>query len=106
MFPLQGRSGGTAVPGPADVVPSRSVTLRATAVLGAFDSEHRRLTLSQLSRRSELPLATVYRLTADLVEGRLLVRRGDGRYEVGARDLRDVGDLADLLAFNWSRPSA
>jgi DNA-binding IclR family transcriptional regulator len=61
------------------------VTLRATAVLGAFDSEHRCLSLSQLSRRSELPLATVHRLAADLVAGRLLVHRGDGRYEIGTR---------------------
>ncbi|PRY49722.1 IclR family transcriptional regulator [Geodermatophilus tzadiensis] len=69
-----------------DVSPrSRSVTLRATAVLGAFDAEHRTLNLSQLSRRSGLPLATVHRLAADLVEGQLLVRRGDGRYEIGAR---------------------
>ena len=63
---------------------SRSVTLRATAVLGAFDGEHRCLNLSQLSRRSGLPLATVHRLAADLVQSRLLVRRGDGRYEIGA----------------------
>jgi DNA-binding IclR family transcriptional regulator len=32
-----------------------------------------------------LPLATVHRLAADLVEGQLLVRRSDGRYEIGAR---------------------
>lgn len=96
---------------PTDAAPSRSVTLRATAVLGAFDSEHRRLTLSQLSRRSELPLATVHRLTADLVEGRLLTRRSDGRYEIGARmwrlgllapatDLRELAlpRLQDLVA--------
>src|SRR4051794_240593 len=67
--------------------------MRATAVLGAFDGEHRCLTLSQLSRRSGLPLATVHRLAADLVEGRLLVRRGDGRYEIGARMWR-LGMLA------------
>jgi DNA-binding IclR family transcriptional regulator len=73
------------MPRPADAPVSRSVTLRATAVLGAFDAEHRCLNLSQLSRRSGLPLATVHRLAADLVEGRLLVRRTDGRYEIGAR---------------------
>jgi DNA-binding IclR family transcriptional regulator len=72
---------------------SRSVTLRATAVLGAFDGDHRCLNLSQLSRRSGLPLATVHRLAADLVEGQLLVRRGDGRYEIGARMWR-LGLLA------------
>ncbi len=98
-------------PRPADAPASRSVTLRATAVLGAFDREHRCLNLSQLSRRSGLPLATVHRLAADLVEGRLLVRRGDGRYEIGARmwrlgllapatDLRELAlpHLQDLVA--------
>jgi len=69
------------------------VTLRATAVLGAFDGDHRCLNLSQLSRRSGLPLATVHRLAADLVAGQLLVRRGDGRYEIGARMWR-LGLLA------------
>ncbi|RBY83915.1 IclR family transcriptional regulator [Geodermatophilus sp. TF02-6] len=53
-------------------------------MLSAFDADHRVLNLSQLSRRSGLPLATVHRLAADLVESRLLVRRGDGRYEIGA----------------------
>ncbi|MGY1738286.1 IclR family transcriptional regulator [Geodermatophilus sp. SYSU D00684] len=62
----------------------RSVTLRAAALLTAFDTDHRVLNLSQLARRSGLPLATVHRLAADLVESRLLVRRADGRYEIGA----------------------
>jgi DNA-binding IclR family transcriptional regulator len=95
----------------ADAPPNRSVTLRATAILGAFDVEHRCLNLSQLSRRTGLPLATVHRLAADLVEARLLVRRGDGRYEIGARlwrlgllapatDLRELAlpYLQDLVA--------
>lgn len=69
------------------------MTVRATAVLAAFDREHRCLNLSQLSRRSGLPLATVHRLAADLVEGQMLVRRGDGRYEIGARIWR-LGLLA------------
>lgn len=67
--------------------------MRAIAVLGAFDADHRCLNLSQLSRRSGLPLATVHRLAAELVAGRLLVRRGDGRYEIGARTWR-LGLLA------------
>jgi DNA-binding IclR family transcriptional regulator len=79
--------------GAGDESSSRSVTQRAIAVLGAFDMEHRCLNLSQLSRRSGLPLATVHRLTADLVAGRLLVRREDGRYEIGARLWR-LGMLA------------
>jgi DNA-binding IclR family transcriptional regulator len=99
------------MPPPADATSSRSVTLRATSVLGAFDIDHRCLNLSQMSRRSGLPLATVHRLAADLVVGRLLVRRGDGRYEIGARlwqlgllapptDLRELAQprLQDLVA--------
>jgi DNA-binding IclR family transcriptional regulator len=62
----------------------RSVTVRAASLLSAFDADHRVLNLSQLSRRCGLPLATVHRLAADLVESRLLVRRADGRYEIGA----------------------
>ncbi len=99
------------MPQPIEAPSSRSVTVRATAVLGAFDTEHRCLNLSQLSRRSGLPLATVHRLAADLVEGRLLVRRADGRYEIGARlwrlgllaapaELRELAQprLQDLVA--------
>jgi DNA-binding IclR family transcriptional regulator len=63
----------------------RSVTVRAALLLGAFDTGHRVLNLSQLSRRSGLPLATAHRLAADLVETGLLVRRSDGGYEIGAR---------------------
>ncbi|NEK86878.1 IclR family transcriptional regulator [Blastococcus saxobsidens] len=77
--------------------PSRSVTVRAITVLGAFDATHRALNLSQLARRSGLPLATVHRLAADLIEGRLLVRRPDGRYEVGAR-MWQLGLLAPPTA--------
>lgn len=71
----------------------RSVTVRATSLLSAFDPEHRVLNLSQLSRRSGLPLATVHRFAADLVESGLLVRRSDGGYEIGARMWR-LGLLA------------
>jgi p-hydroxybenzoate 3-monooxygenase len=39
-----------------------SVTSRALALLGAFDATHRSLTLSELPRRADLPLATAYRL--------------------------------------------
>ncbi|MGI5241208.1 helix-turn-helix domain-containing protein [Dactylosporangium sp. CA-139066] len=42
-----------------------SVTSRALALLGAFDGEHRRLTLSDLARRAGLPLATAHRLAGE-----------------------------------------
>jgi DNA-binding IclR family transcriptional regulator len=92
---------GVSVSGTAGTASTRSVVRRAIAVLGAFDSDHRCLSLSGLARRSGLPLATVHRLAADLVAGRLLVRRGDGLYEIGAHMWRlgllaSVNDLREL----------
>lgn len=51
-----------------------SVTSRVLALLGAFDNAHRSLTLSQLARRADLPLATAHRLVAELVAWGALVR--------------------------------
>lgn len=73
--------------------PGRSVTSRVLAVLGAFDGEHQRLTLSQLGRRSGLPLSTVHRLVTELEQWRALVRDPAGGYRVGLR-LWEVGQLA------------
>ncbi len=64
---------------------TRSSAVRALALLGAFDDRHRVLTLTALARRAGLPLATAHRLLADLTEQRLLVRRPDQAYEIGAR---------------------
>jgi DNA-binding IclR family transcriptional regulator len=63
----------------------RSVTSRALAVLGGFDERHPRLTLSQLSRRADLPLTTTHRLVGELVRWQALARRDDGSYEIGRR---------------------
>ncbi len=70
-----------------------SVASRLLALLGAFDSEHRSLTLSELARRADLPLTTAYRLIGELVDGGVLVRRPSGHYVVGRR-LWDLGLLA------------
>jgi DNA-binding IclR family transcriptional regulator len=72
---------------------SRSGTARAVAVLAAFDQDHRVLTLSDIARLARLPLATTYRLVAELCAGRILVRRADGSYEIGTR-LWHLGLLA------------
>lgn len=64
---------------------TRSSAVRALALLGAFDERHRALTLTALARRAGLPLSTAHRLLAELTEERLLVRRADQRYEIGAR---------------------
>ncbi|OMQ15404.1 IclR family transcriptional regulator [Modestobacter sp. VKM Ac-2676] len=81
-------AGGSAAAG-------RSVTSRALGVLDAFDSGHPRLTLSEVAARSGTPLTTTHRLLGELVEWGALVRRPDGRYEIG-RKLWDLGLLAPV----------
>jgi DNA-binding IclR family transcriptional regulator len=75
--------------------PGQSVISRALAILDAFDSAHCRLSLSEVSRRSGLPLATTHRFVNELVAWRGLCRCDDGRYEVGLR-LWEVGLLAPM----------
>lgn len=70
-----------------------SVTGRALAVLGAFDTSHPVLTLSELSRRANLPLTTVHRLTTELTRWGALERDDERRYRIGLR-LWEVGSLA------------
>lgn len=72
-----------------------SVTERALALLAAFDDRHRRLSLSDLARRSGLPVSTAHRLVGELVAWGALGRLEDGDYVVGRR-LWDVGLLAPV----------
>jgi DNA-binding IclR family transcriptional regulator len=71
------------------------VTSRALGVLDAFDAQHPRLTLSEVAERSGTPLTTTHRLLAELAGWGALVRRPDGRYEIG-RKLWDLGLLAPV----------
>ena len=73
--------------------PGDSVTFRALGLLNAFDETHRVLSLSQIARRTDTPLATTHRRLRDLVDGRLLQQRTDGLYEIGARTWH-LGQLA------------
>ena len=73
--------------------PGATVTSRALALLGAFDDEHRRLTLTALADRAGLPVPTAHRLVAELVSWGALARTGSGEYVVGRR-LWDIGLLA------------
>lgn len=75
--------------------PGLSVTSRALAVLGAFDARHRRLTLTELAERADLPAATAHRLVGELVAWGALARTGSGEYVIGRR-LWDVGLLAPV----------
>jgi DNA-binding IclR family transcriptional regulator len=81
-------AGGQAVAG-------RSVTGRALGLLDAFSATAPRLSLSEIASRSGTPLATAHRLLAELTGWGALVRRADGRYEVG-RKLWDLGLLAPV----------
>jgi DNA-binding IclR family transcriptional regulator len=74
---------------------------RVSAVLGAFDADHRELRLSEISRRCGLPKSTTSRLVAELVVYGFLERSGTllhlgrrlselGRLGVSRRDLRAV----------------
>lgn len=70
-----------------------SVASRLLALLGAFDSEHRTMKLSDLARRAGMPLPTAHRLVGELVEWGAVVRRPSGEYVVGRR-LWELGLLA------------
>lgn len=76
-------------------VPGATVVSRALALLFAFDDAHRRLTLSELARRADLPVPTAHRLVGELVAGGALVRRPIGEYVV-ARRLWQTGLLAPV----------
>ncbi|WP_137724735.1 IclR family transcriptional regulator [Prescottella subtropica] len=66
---------------------------RAFAVLGCFTAARPRLTQSDLSRRTGLPLPTVHRLCGQLVTHGALERDDAGRYAIGVR-LWELGALA------------
>ncbi|MEV0236345.1 IclR family transcriptional regulator [Nonomuraea sp. NPDC050786] len=84
--------------------PGRSVTSKVLAVLGAFDPAHPQLTLTEVARRSGLPLSTAHRLVAELEGRQALSRAPDGRLRIGMR-LWELGQLAppplQELAHPW-----
>lgn len=75
----------------------RTVTGRALTILDTFDAQHRRQSLTAISRRSKLPLTTTHRLVNDLEHHGALVRRLDGDYEIGSKLWR-IGILAAVHA--------
>lgn len=78
-------------------IPGASVASRLLALLGAFDSEHRSLTLTELAARADLPIPTAHRLVRELVAWGALVRRPSGEYVIGRR-MWDLGLLAPVQA--------
>jgi DNA-binding IclR family transcriptional regulator len=84
--PLPGGEGGTVTP------QAVSVTSRALALLGTFDTEHSVQSLSAMARRAGLPVATAHRLAGELVAWGGLEKL-NGEYRVGQRIWR-LGLLA------------
>lgn len=81
-------AGNTATPG-------ASVASRVLAILGAFDADHRALTLTEIAARADLALPTAHRLIGELVRWGALRRDSEGRYAVGRR-LWELGLLAPM----------
>ncbi|WP_416969606.1 IclR family transcriptional regulator [Streptomyces sp. 4F14] len=73
--------------------PERSVVDRTLSILAAFDPDNRTLSLSDISRRCGLPVATVYRIVNKLNAWGALERAADGGYSIGLR-LWETASLA------------
>ncbi|MER6127733.1 IclR family transcriptional regulator [Streptomyces sp. NPDC001795] len=70
---------------PYSGAPERSVVDRTLSILGTFNRDNRTLTLSDISRRSGLPVATVHRIVNKLHGWGALERCPDGGYSIGLR---------------------
>lgn len=66
---------------------------RALQILGAFSANCPEMTLSELSRRSGLPVSTVHRMLGELIAWGALERADNGCYRIGLR-LWEVASLA------------
>ncbi|MDD7963997.1 IclR family transcriptional regulator [Actinomycetospora lemnae] len=69
------------------------VVARALRLLEAFSDDRPTLTLSEISRRSGVPLSTAHRLVTELEVWGAVERDAGGRYQIGLR-LWEVGALA------------
>ena len=69
----------------ANASAGRSALSRTLQILGAFDVDSAFLTVSQLSQRSGLPLATTHRVVSELEQFGLLEREQDKTYRIGVR---------------------
>jgi DNA-binding IclR family transcriptional regulator len=72
-----------------------SVASRLFDILAAFVPGEARLTLTEIARRTELPLATAHRLVHELVRLGGLEREEGGTYRIGVR-LWEIGSLAPI----------
>jgi DNA-binding IclR family transcriptional regulator len=74
-------------------VERRSVLRRALRILDAFEEAQTGLRLSEISRRSGVPLTTTHRIVGELHEWGALERDSAGEYRIGLR-LWEVAALA------------
>ena len=74
-------------------VPPRSHSSKLLDVLGTFQADHAELTLSEISRRSGLPLSTSHRLVHELATWGALERSAAGTYHIGLH-LWEIASLA------------
>jgi DNA-binding IclR family transcriptional regulator len=72
---------------------SVSVAGRVLQLLAAFSAAEPQLTLTQLSRRTAMPVTTVHRLTTELVAWGALEREPRGPFRIGLR-LWEIASLA------------
>jgi DNA-binding IclR family transcriptional regulator len=70
-----------------------SAIVRALQLLETFSPEHTGLTLTEMARRSGLPLTTTHRIVGDLLTWGALERDTDGRFRIGLR-LWETASLA------------
>jgi DNA-binding IclR family transcriptional regulator len=75
--------------------PGATVASKLLSIIAAFDERHRSLTLTELARRSGIPVPTAHRITHELVSGGALQRTDGGLYMVGPL-LWEAGLLAPL----------
>ncbi len=75
--------------------PRPSVTSRVLSILGAFDENRPRLSLTEIAAAADLPLSTAHRLLRELQDWDAIERDLDGRYVIGQR-LWKVGTLAPV----------
>lgn len=73
----------------------RSVLGRAFDILAAFVPGESRLSLTEIARRTGLPLATTHRMVNELVRLGGLEREEGGTYRIGVR-LWEIGSLAPI----------
>jgi DNA-binding IclR family transcriptional regulator len=74
--------------GKGEVSGGVAVLDRAFAILNAFGPTDDRLTLTELSRRTELYKSTVLRLLGALEHGGFIRKLSDGQYAIGHQPLR------------------